>query len=226
MLRPIPQEIVYKGTISDLRISAVDGTAFIDNCAAITAYADNAHRVEIYDSAGKRLVGIAKEAGSGETVNNVVAGWDFTDSWGVIYDVTIDDANSFTINSGTVGVMKKNSILSRYKLYKSKFSTSTTPDDIYLRAGSGTCLAYNDNTYLYRTNNTDDNSTFHLRLYAYGIGTTDVAILEVNEVLTPSTDGIIIVNAKGGSTENFLTQDTGFSYNAASYTVIVKKLRG
>jgi hypothetical protein len=68
MLRPIPQEIVYKGTISDLRISAVDGTAFIDNCSAITTYADNAHRVEIYDSAGKRLVGIAKEAGSGESL--------------------------------------------------------------------------------------------------------------------------------------------------------------
>jgi hypothetical protein len=48
----------------------------------------------------------------------------------------------------------------------------------------------------------------------------------IKPVTAPSTDGIIIVNAKGGSTENFLTKDSGFVHNAASYTVIVKKLRG
>jgi hypothetical protein len=46
----------------------------------------------------------------------------------------------------------------------------------------------------------------------------------MKQVLTPSTDGIIIVNAEGGSTENFLTKDEGFVHNAASYMVIVKEL--
>ena len=48
--------------------------------------------------------------------------------------------------------------------------------------------------------------------------------ISLKQVLTPSTSGSTIVNAINGTTENFLTKETGFVYNAASYTVRVKRI--
>jgi hypothetical protein len=313
MLRPIPQEIVYKGTISDLRISAVDGTAFIDNCSAITTYADNAHRVEIYDSAGKRLVGIAKEAGSGESLE--------------IADpiVSISKSNPGIINLGTGhafsdGDLLKFSGLSEMTELNGEYSTlAETASDAWVQVAptlesqtyilslavfngklyggtspggrlfewNGTdawvqvaptlesqtyirsLAVFNGKLYggtysggrLFEWNGTDawvqvaptlESQTYILslavfngKLYGgtspggrlfewngwYEIKDTSSYTAEITggncaqKVTAPSTDGIIIVNAKGGSTENFTSVDAGFTYNAASYTVIVKKLR-
>lgn len=55
----------YKDTITDLRMSGVDGVAQLDACSAITSYADGTYRVEIYDSTNKRLVGYLKAQGKG-----------------------------------------------------------------------------------------------------------------------------------------------------------------
>jgi hypothetical protein len=271
MLRPIPQEIVYKGTISDLRISAVDGTAFLDNCSAITAYADNAHRVEIYDSAGKRLVGIAKEAGSGESLE--------------IADpiVSISKSNPGIINLGTGhafsdGDLLKFSGLSEMTELNGEYSAlAETASDAWVQVAptleSQTYIyslaVFNGKLYggtypggrLFEWNGTDawvqvaptlesqtyiySLAVFNGKLYGgtypggrlfewngwYEIKDTSSYTAEITggncaqKVTTPSTDGIIIVNAKGGSTENFTSVDAGFTYNAASYTVIVKKLR-
>ena len=59
-------QVVYSGTISGLRISSVDGTAFIDACAALVPYADGNHLVEIYDASGRLLRGYLAAAGDGE----------------------------------------------------------------------------------------------------------------------------------------------------------------
>lgn len=60
--------LVYKGTITGLRVSAVDGTAFIDNAGAtIPTYADGNHLIEIYDSANRMLKGVLKAAGTVQT---------------------------------------------------------------------------------------------------------------------------------------------------------------
>ena len=54
------------GTITGLRISSVDGTAFLDNCAALIPYADGNRRIEIYDASGRILQGYLKAQGEGE----------------------------------------------------------------------------------------------------------------------------------------------------------------
>ena len=64
------QPVVYRGTISSLRISSVDGTAFLDNCAALVPYADGNHLVEIYDASGRMLRGYLGAAGTGETLGD------------------------------------------------------------------------------------------------------------------------------------------------------------
>ena len=69
-MRIIPQQIVYKGTVTGLTISAVDGTAFVDNLpAAVTAsYCDGNYSIEVYDSAGRFVRGMLKAVGSGVTL--------------------------------------------------------------------------------------------------------------------------------------------------------------
>ena len=44
------------GTATGMRISSVDGTAFLDNCAALVPYADGNHLLN-YDSANRMLRG-------------------------------------------------------------------------------------------------------------------------------------------------------------------------
>jgi hypothetical protein len=235
MLRPIPQEIVYKGTISGLRISAIDSVAFIDNCSAITAYADNAHKVEIYHSNGARLVGIAKEAGSGETLGDEIlddTGFDDSGSWikqgnwsvaGSAASVNNNTSANFSVyqsKARTLGVL--------YKGVAVVGSYTSGGYDILLVGITGS--SYNpsqttDRTKYLTAHSTDTGQPFGL-INRSSVSVLSIASLSIKPVTAPSTDGIIITNAKGGSTENFLTQDSGFVHNEASYTVIVKKLRG
>ncbi len=47
----------------------------------------------------------------------------------------------------------------------------------------------------------------------------------IRQVTGPSTSGAVIVSAKSGATQNFTSKDASFTYNAASYFVIVRALR-
>ena len=64
--RPRPPFTVHQSTLTGLRISAVDGTAFVDNGSALTPYADGNHQVSIFDSSGRELRGVLKAVGWGE----------------------------------------------------------------------------------------------------------------------------------------------------------------
>ena len=59
------------------------------------------------------------------------------------------------------------------------------------------------------------------------VGGDDVAYFKdivVAQLVTPSTTGATIVSAKGGTTYNFNHKNASFTYNAASYYVIIKKI--
>ena len=65
--RPRGMMSVFRGSLTGLRISAVDGTAFVDNAGAtLPTYADGYHEISIYDSSGYELKGILKAQGTGE----------------------------------------------------------------------------------------------------------------------------------------------------------------
>ena len=57
-------------TRTNMKISAIDGTAFVDFSAAdvLTNYLGG--KLIITDSAGKKLIGYIKAAGSGETLSD------------------------------------------------------------------------------------------------------------------------------------------------------------
>ena len=65
------KQVKYRGTVTGLRISAVDGTAFIDAAnSSITDLADGNHQIEIYDASNRMLRGVLKAAGTGETLSD------------------------------------------------------------------------------------------------------------------------------------------------------------
>lgn len=71
MLKLNPATVKYRGTLTGLRISSVNGTAFIDNAGAtVPTYADGNHSIEIYDASGRMLKGVLKEAISAEVLGD------------------------------------------------------------------------------------------------------------------------------------------------------------
>ena len=57
-----------EGEISNIKISAVDGNAFLDFGDILAGYID--YRIILIDSTGKKLIGYIKAAGTGETLSD------------------------------------------------------------------------------------------------------------------------------------------------------------
>ena len=228
-LLPSPK-VVYRGLVTGLRISAVGGTAFIDNAGAtIPTYADGNHQIEIYDSANRMLRGVLKAAGSGTfgTDNlgaDLVSGWDFTSGWELISAGSIVDANSYVSGTGVYhGIRTTAEILVPFRLYKVSWDGSSASATVQVRrtnaagdilvtgfgTGYGTITAYGK-----------------LALLNSGVATqTDVTSLSFNQITAPSALGATIVSAKGGETYNWAYKNSSFVFNASSYYCIIKSLR-
>lgn len=222
----LPQKVAYRGTLTGLRISAVDGTAFIDACAALVPYADGNHLVEIYDASGRMLRGYLAAVGDGEDLGaDIFTGWDFTSGWVSSSGAgAIVDANTVKV-IGTVSVdIYKLGILPALGLCK--MSVVAVPEQgTYAITDSGAL-------YLYNTGNCTD-KYFTPRATSWRLANTgsatdkvfDVTSQVVQQVLSPSATGATIVSAKGGATANFAYKNASFTFNQASYQVIVRAAR-
>jgi len=214
---------VYKGTITALRVSAVDGTAFIDNAnESVTALADGNHSIEIYDSSNRMLKGVLKAAGTSEGLgDDVFTPLDFTNApnWGTI-NATVNDADTFTTTDAN-GRVYTNSVattLAIGALYKSSFSANETTGTSSLSnvfsVIDGSSNVYNTSvSTILRIGNTTNSAV------------VDVTTLSVQQVLTPSALGATIVSAKAGETYNFSYKNPSFTYNSSSYYCIIKAIR-
>lgn len=221
MLKLAPNPVVYRGTLAGLRISSVDGVALLDNCAALVPYADGLHRVEIYDSAGRQLVGYLSAQGAGETLSgDALSGWNFTSGWSPVAGASVVDANSFSNSTESKGIYKAG-ILTIGALHKVVVDGSTTATvfDVIDTAGSLTFVTGFGTGYATPL----ANKNLYLRNKT-GTGQTDITTLELYQVTAPSTDGVLIVSTKGGATRNFASVNASFVY-AASHYVVVRKMR-
>lgn len=250
MMILVGRPVVYRNALSGLRISAVDGTAFLDACAALVPYADGSHLVEIYDASGRMLRGYLGAAGTGETYgsplgNNMsFATWtgDNPDDWlltgesggNEISEVGTTEGhggagtgscnfyttgNDINIRQASLvvvgGVMHFTTVVSAVIAGGAKLTDGFTTYATYTTTGTKTVLA---------TGTTG--TTLYVQRSEVGAA-NDVTIDSIvsKQVLTPSADGATIVSAKGGATQNFAYKNAAFTYNAASYHVIVKKVR-
>lgn len=207
------------GTITDLRISSVDGTAFLDNCAALIPYADGNRRIEIYDASGRILQGYLKAQGVAETLattggplnNGELTKQSLSDWSGAHYNATVDDANSFTSSLKSNYIRQTGISFTAGALHKLVHSGSTGTGKVKFQIG--TTVVNTDFGTGYHT----PTAVYDYRLSNSAVSTTDMTAWSIKEVTAPSTDGVTIVSAKGGAIYNFASKDASFTYNAASY---------
>ena len=245
-------EQVFSGTVEGMRISAIDGTSFIDNAAALTAYYDGHHLIEIEDSAGKVLTGVLKAQGTGETLGSELVtngGFETLDGGSPVFENWLDLAGgSSTVTasedsyagtyaaslnfdaSGNYALIGQSDLYEEGKLYQNSFFAKTTATPGTMRVyGSGIVNVTLTTSYAeyspYITGMAGSHSIAFNREGSAGHASKSFLIdsVSLKQVLTPSTLGATIVNTINGATQNFLTKDADFTYNAASYTVRVRR---
>jgi hypothetical protein len=228
---------VYRGTVTGLRISAVDGGAtasggaFIDGAnASITALADGNHQIEIYDSSGRMIKGVLKAPGSAEGLAaDLLVNGDFSSATGWTSPLghwSIGGGKA-TTSGGTETFYKEFAAQAAGALFKLTFDVVATYTSGAVvnrisgingldRTGLGTFTDYITSPIAAGASGVRGGSTTY-------VGSVDNLLCKV--VLAPSTSGCTVVSAKGGVTYNFAYKNSSFTYNAASYYVIVRKLR-
>jgi len=221
---------VYSDTISDMRISAVDGTAFVDAASDITGYADGNHLLEVTDSEGKVLSGVLKDQGSGETLGSEI----FTDP-------TLDAGcgNGFTCGNGwsmadgqathipgNNGSLYTGLILDNGKLHKLSVTVSTftagSSLNLLFEGIQGNNITVIGEHSIYQTTS----GVITVNGIRADNGDEDVVIddLHLKQVTAPSTNGATLVNEISGTTQNLFDVEDGFAFNEASYDVVVKQI--
>ena len=205
-----------------------------------TALVGGTHLVEIYDSTGKAIVGVLGAQGSGETVGSDLS----TGSWQqssenpyntlTVSDKTITQAILLAGTSSGRCYIELTSPLAtgHLMLVDKSIAINSGSAPIYLScfvgASTGTQISWrvsNSETPQYLTSFTTS-VTGSVGFVSFSAGDFSCVLNSIKQVLTPSIKGCTIVSSKGGATERFKRIDTGFLFNASSYTVIIKKLRG
>jgi len=142
-------------------------------------------------------------AGTGETTpTDLLSGWDFTAIWTNQGAATISDSNTFvTVAAGGIG--RTIATLGANKLYKLIISSQANCSP---RITSTPTTFFSPNATSYATLRSA-NMLFYLRNAA--AGTTDVTVMQLYQVLTPSTSGFTASDLVGAS----------FNPDVATYTL-------
>jgi len=233
-----PPPVKYRGTLTGLRISSVDGTAFIDNAGAtVPTYADGNHQIEIYDAEGRMLKGVLKAAGTGETLANTGGP---LDNGELIDDPGFDDNLKWTPEdgwsvaggkgvkvSGTGRSLRSttNVVSGTHALYRTSLDIDETNGAVAIRIWSVGLSGYLGSNILHYTTVPSSEAYKPVIIMAQATPTATVDNFSAKQVLTPSADGCTIVSAAGGATQNFAYKNASFAYNAGNYAVIVRALR-
>jgi hypothetical protein len=217
---------IISGTATGLRISSVNGTAFLDNCPAdIIAAAGTGAIVNIYDASSRLISGLPDSVGSSEGLGSEkLTSW--TNNRSYPYETFTVSGTDITsaINSSGFGIAYQSNAITIFggALYKNT-NTYTLNSGSFPFFGigysnlaifihftlSGTSITYSTltnevaNDIVLRTEN--------------GVATNfSLTNNTVKQVTAPSSSGVIIKDLSGN--QNFISKDALFTYNAASYT--------
>lgn len=230
-------ETSFAVPLANMKISAVDGAAFLDcgsSGSALLRFLGD--KVTVADSAGKTITGFIKAAGTGETLGGELIGaGDCANSSTLPYD-TFDgvSATGFhavksTAGSKYAGTADEIAVVAGWLLKRAaslNLASGTVPQwSLRSHIGgvlwgapqapmaSGANAAYETLTA---------GGTGVLRFVSGSNGDFTVSGISVKQVLTPSATGVTIVSASGGTTFNWTSKDAAFNYaDASGYTVTI-----
>jgi hypothetical protein len=216
-------------SLANIRLSLVNGTAFVDFSAAgtLTSYLNG--KLIITDSAGKKAVGYIKATGTGETFGDVLNTTNAANSPGYPYN-TFDGASAtgFHVVSGAATAKVCGFPVISYAaggLYKAVFTyNKTSGGNVYTsprlndyntsigstvtRSSSGTYTQY-----VVVTTTTSVGTWCFSTISEVEFTVSDFAI---KQQTAPSATGVTITSTRGGTTYNWASIEAGFNYNNAS----------
>ncbi len=220
-------------TLANMRLSLVNGTAFVDFSAAgsLTNYVGR--KIVIADSAGKKATGYIKAAGTGETYGNErITNGGFDSDTGWTKDAGFAISEGLLIGTGITGLHGVSQTVTTIQkaLYKAQF--------VLISLSSGTTFFYVFNTSLSTGTTLGTHTQYRScpqTVYGMGLQTNGTNVnssfddVSLKQVLSPSTTGVTIVNTPGGPTQNWAEIESGFDPNDANgygYTIYGSDNRG
>ena len=242
---------VKTATRANTKISAVDGSAFVDfsESAYLTLPEHRGCKLTVTDSAGKKLVGYIKAAGTGETygseliTNGDMEAGDPPTGWSPSGGSTLSSvADERTSGSGSksMNAVRGTSQTPAFNaataislgLYRcSAWYRNIDAISVYAAFSGGmggltlASTASTDWTYgeAYGTSTTTIAQGNAFLVGAVGVqGRYDD--MSQKQVLTPAVTGVTITSTADGSTFNWASKEAGFNYNDASgYTYTIER---
>lgn len=233
-------------TLANIRLSLVNGTAFVDFSAANVLTDHVGKYLRVTDGAGKSAWGYIKAAGTGETLDSeILANGSFTGTWAsdvpqswnldgtqnATNYLEADDANDrLRIVSGDGSLMGITQDAAIKTTHAGKLLKLVSVWDAITGAGrcafigpAGQVIGSNNITTTgTKTAYLTPSATFFdslLRVSRYVTGSpADVTVSDVSvkQVLTPSATGVTIVSTLNGTTQNWESIESGFDYNASA----------
>ena len=233
----LPCHAAVTGSVSlaNIRLSLVNGTAFVDFSAPGALNYLNG-KLTLTDSAGKKAIGYIKAAGTGETLGDALNTSNCVNSAAVPYN-TFDGASAtgfHVVNTdasakaaGTADQIPLVSGVLFKKTFTITLTSGTAPAISYRDALGGGSIyggaiwnsAAGANTRYSCINGT---TTGVVQFQNTAAAEWAVSNLSVTQVLTPSATGATITSTRGGATYNWASIESGFNYNdSAGYTYTI-----
>jgi len=226
---------------SSMKLSIVNGTAFVDFgiAGSLTLYIGD--KLTITDSGGHALVGWIKSAGTGETYGSQLMPDSGMDN--LSYFWSSNTANSIISSGCQSGNCLQITLTANYGNSGQNFSATNgmlLQGSVYAKRGTETGwleVWMNDPSYISLWNSgsvfpsiwtqyafyaTADATSGNFYMSYQGNTSGQTSLFDtasVTRVLTPSTTGVTIVSASGGSSYNWTSEDSGFNRNdSGGYT--------
>jgi hypothetical protein len=223
-------------TVINMKISAKDGVAHVDLSTANVLTDHIGHLLTIIDSAGKKISGWIKAAGTGETLattggplndGELLADptFDSAGSWTIAnageWDVNVSNAGKATaINTGTNSLVYQNPTTSEGMLLK----LTTVCDSLTGGKYRGYVAAQYLKFALIETVSSLDwygtvgSGADNVGIDGNGGFSGTFTSISCKQVMTPSATGVTITTTKDGATYNWTSKESGFNYNdSANY---------
>ena len=232
-----------------MRLSAVDGTAIVDFSAAGLLTDHIGKRLTVLDSAGKKLIGFIKAAGTGETYGaNLITNGDMEldASWPNYQTPTTNERSSVQKHGGDYS---RHIVGDAANDGTAQFGLSVTTGKLYVYdfwgyVVSGILAIQRDQTslnilpatittlgsWVQRTGYqvaTNTTAAWILKaICVEGAGEFYIDDILVKQVLTPAATGVTIVSTPGGAVFNWESKEAGFNYNdPAGYEYLITNQR-
>ena len=214
-------------TLANMRISAVDGTSFVDFTAADVLTDHLGKILTLKDSTGKVLVGYIKAAGTGETLGTeLLTLWQNSGLDTLTPNVNAHDIDSLIDADAGGTAYRYPFTIGAGVLTKSVHTlTGTVAASLRIYAGDNSGL---DTGFAPVALSSGANTYYWMQIIGgttgnYQIVTTGASNFSsassYKTVLTPSATGVTIVSTPGGATYNWKYKEAGFNFNdAGNYT--------